>query len=393
MSFFKCLINSGIVIGLFVGTALGEIVGSNDDNVANLTISSNPNRKAQKIVMPVNGTITQVVMFRDIADNGEEGSHLILAVYNDQNGKPGTRLAVSTNILIGYPRGWEYGVLATPLTVTANTPLWLAWIYEKYPGVYYKSGGPGAVWSYAGWTSGGDNMPSSFGNSTSESRLYSIYAVYTPEPSPPDPAGDSWVTDGDNGIKTLKNVGIVGPDWTHSGAEALLYLGDQNHTIRACYGPNGNNGGGLVFQTLGVGDHYFRWRNSNGNTLMLINGQSGKTAIGLESVSDYKLDVNGNTQVRGQLVANSVKIGDWTLETPDYVFNEAYKLRSLDEVEASIKANKHLPDVPSAAEMKKNGVDLSEMNMTLLKKIEELTLYVIEQNKKIESLEKKVNEK
>jgi hypothetical protein len=189
------------------------------------------------------------------------------------------------------------------------------------------------------------------------------------------PPGETWVPDGDNGIKTLKNVGIVGPDWTHSGAEAIMYLGDQNHTIRACYGPNYPNGGGLVFQTLTAYDHFFKWKNTSGTSLM--------------SLSAY----TGNLDVSGQITAQSVKIGNWTLETPDYVFDETYKLRSLDEVEASIKANKHLPDVPSAAEMKKDGVDLSEMNMTLLKKVEELTLYVIEQNKKIESLEKRVSEK
>ena len=66
-----------------------------------------------------------------------------------------------------------------------------------------------------------------------------------------------------------------------------------------------------------------------------------------------------------------------------------YNLRSINEVESFIKENNHLPEVPSAAAMKQNGVDLSEMNMTLLKKVEELTLYMIAQNKKIEALEKK----
>jgi hypothetical protein len=98
----------------------------------------------------------------------------------------------------------------------------------------------------------------------------------------------------------------------------------------------------------------------------------------------------GNVTVSGTLQADAVKIRNWTIEAPDYVFEKDYKLPSLKEVEKKIKAEKHLSDVPSAVEMKKNGVDLSKMNMTLLKKVEELTLYVIEQNNKIESQNKKI---
>jgi hypothetical protein len=68
---------------------------------------------------------------------------------------------------------------------------------------------------------------------------------------------------------------------------------------------------------------------------------------------------------------------------PDYVFEKSYSLPSLEEVKSYIDQNKHLPEVPSAKEMESNGVNLGEMNMLLLKKIEELTLYVIEQNKKL----------
>lgn len=102
----------------------------------------------------------------------------------------------------------------------------------------------------------------------------------------------------------------------------------------------------------------------------------------------------GNTFVEKDLQVNGkIKIGNtWSLEAPDYVFNDSYNLRSLNEVEKYIDENKHLPEIPSAAQIKKDGVDLVEMNMTLLKKVEELTLYVIEQNKKIEALDAKSNQ-
>jgi hypothetical protein len=69
---------------------------------------------------------------------------------------------------------------------------------------------------------------------------------------------------------------------------------------------------------------------------------------------------------------------------PDYVFEKNYNLRPLAEVENYINQNKHLPEVPAAKEMEANGVNLGEMNMLLLKKVEELTLYVIELKKENE---------
>ncbi len=71
----------------------------------------------------------------------------------------------------------------------------------------------------------------------------------------------------------------------------------------------------------------------------------------------------------------------------DYVFDENYKLRPLHEVEHFVKENKHLPNVPSAAEVLENGIDIATMNARLLEKVEELTLYIIEQEKRILKLE------
>jgi hypothetical protein len=75
----------------------------------------------------------------------------------------------------------------------------------------------------------------------------------------------------------------------------------------------------------------------------------------------------------------------------DYVFNADYQLQNLNELECYIKTNKHLPDIPSAAEVQEDGYVLHDINVKLLQKIEELTLYSIEQNKKIEQLEDMVN--
>jgi hypothetical protein len=74
----------------------------------------------------------------------------------------------------------------------------------------------------------------------------------------------------------------------------------------------------------------------------------------------------------------------------DYVFEKDYQLMSLNDLEEFIDKNGHLPEVPTTEEAIKNGIELKEMNILLLKKIEELTLYTLEQEKRIEALEKKV---
>jgi hypothetical protein len=75
----------------------------------------------------------------------------------------------------------------------------------------------------------------------------------------------------------------------------------------------------------------------------------------------------------------------------DHVFNADYRLQNLNEVESFININKHLPGIPSATEVQENGYTIHDMNVKLLQKVEELTLYSIEQNKEIEQLKKVVN--
>ncbi len=94
-------------------------------------------------------------------------------------------------------------------------------------------------------------------------------------------------------------------------------------------------------------------------------------------------------QVKGTVYSTEVKVDLAAGTGPDYVFEPTYDLKPLAEIETYIKENKHLPEVPSAKEMEKNGVQLGEMNMLLLKKIEELTLYILDQNKELEKLKER----
>lgn len=110
---------------------------------------------------------------------------------------------------------------------------------------------------------------------------------------------------------------------------------------------------------------------ANKNIYMALSG--GNVGIGTTS-PDARL------AVKGQVHAQEVKV-DLSVPGPDYVFEKGYTLPSLESVKTYINQNKHLPEVPSAKEMEANGINLSEMNMLLLKKVEELTLYMIEQQK------------
>lgn len=113
-------------------------------------------------------------------------------------------------------------------------------------------------------------------------------------------------------------------------------------------------------------------------------GDNGKISIGnsISTPGNYKLYVETGILSEKVKVA-TVNSGDWA----DYVFEEDYELNSLEEVEQFVKTNKHLPNVPSAKQVEKNGIDMAEMDATLLRQIEELWLHVIELKKEIEKLE------
>ncbi|WP_303316698.1 hypothetical protein Q4Q34_07795 [Flavivirga abyssicola] len=136
------------------------------------------------------------------------------------------------------------------------------------------------------------------------------------------------------------------------------------------------------FVISGYGDykpeHKFIIRNGSA----LIEGDmfsTGNIGIGTTDTIGYKLAVNGTIR------AKEIKVETgWA----DFVFENTYNLPTLKDVEQHIKEKGHLKDIPSAKEVAENGIFLGEMDSKLLQKIEELTLYTIQQEKKIEKLEK-----
>lgn len=97
--------------------------------------------------------------------------------------------------------------------------------------------------------------------------------------------------------------------------------------------------------------------------------------------------------VRGKIQAEEVKVTTAASDWPDYVFADGYQLLSLEETAKFIKQNKHLPGVPKAADVEENGLSLGEMNRILMQKVEELTVHLIDKDKRIEALERRMNKK
>ncbi|GAB3909954.1 prefoldin domain-containing protein [Mucilaginibacter boryungensis] len=138
----------------------------------------------------------------------------------------------------------------------------------------------------------------------------------------------------------------------------------DSKTTRDYYvNPFGMSYGGNIYIN-GPGENYF----------------SGGVAIGQYDTEGYALNVNGNIHTKEV----NVNLSNW--HYPDYVFKPTYRLPTLKEVDSYIAANHHLPDVPTEQQVMKNGLNLGEMNQALLKKVEELTLYLIEKDKEIDDL-------
>jgi hypothetical protein len=133
-------------------------------------------------------------------------------------------------------------------------------------------------------------------------------------------------------------------------------------------------------------------------------GSSSNIAFGVSNgtgsvgfIEKMRIDANGDVgigtttpkeklSVNGKIRAHEIKVE--TANWPDYVFSPSYKLPDLSETEQFIKENQHLPEIPSAAEVEKDGVSLGEMNAKLLKKIEELTLHLIQKEKELDAQQK-----
>ena len=116
----------------------------------------------------------------------------------------------------------------------------------------------------------------------------------------------------------------------------------------------------------------------NGTAKIFHLGTNGMLSINNGTTETFRVEANGLTRARKIKVDADV----WA----DYVFEDNYVLMPLSEVENFVKEHKHLPSIPSEKVMKEEGIDLAEMHVKMMEKIEELTLYLIEQDKELEQV-------
>jgi hypothetical protein len=182
------------------------------------------------------------------------------------------------------------------------------------------------------------------------------------------PAKFVFTQDGKLGIGTTDPIATLDiPVGVQNGAAVRLHSGWGNCKVLH------------IVEGFGSSNHFGLFIGKEDYSEAVLVTRANKVGIGTTNPT-YPLTVNGTIRSKKVIVDTG-----WS----DFVFEDDYKLMPLHEVEAFIKTNRHLPEIPSAREVEENGVSLGEISASLLQKIEELTLYTIEQQKKMDELEKK----
>jgi hypothetical protein len=253
------------------------------------------------------------------------------------------------------------------------------------------------------------------GTTTPISKLSVIIPVSTSTVGADPNAYGAYFTDNTSATLAIRSLGNGAMHLTTDGPGRKLILGgggfEQTIFLTGGNAGIGTASPGVKLDIIGAGgtntDLRVNGRIQTGDALNfggmwvsstgLFMGQMNASALGLYN-NGWRLiaDANGNVgigtvspdqklTVKGTIHAQEVKV-DMSVPGPDYVFEKDYDLLSLAELENYIQQNKHLPEVPSAKEMEKEGLNLKEMNLILLKKMEEMTLHMIEMKKEINEL-------
>jgi len=200
---------------------------------------------------------------------------------------------------------------------------------------------------------------------------------------------DGKVVAGADAFRVHPDGGVtVGPHLTQTATSATLYLGDdRNHSVRAHWGQ------GLRFGTYGV-DNALTIADNNGRVGIGTSAPNAQLDIRVSSESAHVIVAYAggtkNFLVRGDGFVWGREVNVQVTNLPDYVFDASYPLLSLTELEQYVRTHRHLPEVPSAVQVAAEGLNLGEMNALLLKKVEELTLHLIAQEKRMLRMEQEL---
>lgn len=191
---------------------------------------------------------------------------------------------------------------------------------------------------------------------------------------------------GSNRMTIDGQTGNIGIGTTSPNGKLDIRLGGWNNFPRVTFNQTSNHPSIRLYRPTGTSNTAYPWWIENNRNLSFKS--SNPANVGSETVSDIMtLSRNGNVTIYGKLEAKEIKV---TLTpTADFVFEEDYNLPKLASIEKYIKKEKHLPEIASASEMKEKGVNIGDFQIQLLQKIEELTLYTIDQEKRLNSIEGK----
>jgi len=193
------------------------------------------------------------------------------------------------------------------------------------------------------------------------------------------PTGPISYNGGNVGIGTPTPTNNLTIDQGASAGQSVSGVAVKYGTSRSVFFQGGDNAGYLY--NWGSGGLYFYTNGAVSQTMAMAINNNGNVGIAT-TTPQYLLSVNGQIGAKDVIVTN---IG-WS----DYVFDPGYRLRPLTEVASYIKEHHHLPEIPSASEVEKKGLSLSDMQSKLLQKIEELTLHMIQQDKENRELRERL---
>ncbi|HEY1216412.1 MAG TPA: Ig-like domain-containing protein, partial [Bryobacteraceae bacterium] len=166
------------------------------------------------------------------------------------------------------------------------------------------------------------------------------------------------------------------------GYSALATANFTVESLNYFWSTTGNIATGADTSFVGTVDtNRLAFRTNNIERMSILG--DGTIGIGTKDTKGYTLAVNGKAIFTKVVVKPN---GSW----PDYVFRKDFHLPSLPELERYVRTHQHLPGIASEQEVKAGGIDVSHQEAALLKKVEELTLYLIEQNKKLETQQNKL---
>lgn len=179
-----------------------------------------------------------------------------------------------------------------------------------------------------------------------------------------------------------------------------IQLGGFNNSGKLFVSNSGQNDATVFLSSVGNPNFnnklvYFEYNNPNTEIFNVKNTTNNKTIFQLKSNGFMSIANNDGSKLLELESGGKLKTREIVVETalwPDYVFKPEYNLKPLSEVKIFINNNGHLPNVPSAVEVEKNGLNVEEASKAMLEKIEELTLYLIQQQEELEALKQKITQ-